>query len=82
MRCLVYVFLGVEEVLQVLDIDDSDEESLLDIDEEVVLAETIIEIVDHHVPVEETTDSPCLTAMTEEDLPNNDFADWGKIMLH
>ena len=54
--------LGEEEILQLLDFDDSDEEALLEIDEEdkIVLAEALAEsasgdepkIVDHDIPLE------------------------------
>jgi len=61
--------LSSEEVLQLLEIDDSDEEGLFEIDEEdeVLLDEstpergddpTTIEIVDHHVPMEKAPANP------------------------
>ena len=103
--------LGEEEILQLLDFDDSDEEALLEIDEEdkIVLAEAlaesesgdepkIVEIADHDIPLEEPPHSPELATVIgtsycwtkvfptvvppEENPPNNDTGEWGKVMLN
>ena len=102
--------LGEEEILQLLDFDDSDEEALLEIDEdEIVLAEAlaesasgdepkIVEIVNHDIPLEEPPHSPELATVIgtsycwtkefptvvppEENPPNNDTGEWGKVMLN
>ena len=103
--------LGEEEILQLLDFDGSDEEALLEIDEEdeIVLAEAlaesasgnepkIVEIVDHDMPLEELPHSPELATVIgtsycwtkefptvvppEENPPNNNTGEWGKVMLN